>query len=302
MAPAASSPVQAFAVACVGIAVFSAMDAVMKHLSIALGAYNALLWRTTAGVVLMAPLYLLQARRFPARTTLVLHLARSLTAAVSVLFFFWGLVRTPLAQGIALSFIAPLIALGLAALFLGEKVGRRAIGGSLAAFAGVLVILAFQTGATRTHATFEGAVAILIAAVLYAVNLVLARRQSLVAGPIEVAFFFNLVAAAFFGAAAPWLGALPARAHWPTILLASVVGTSAIILLAWAYARAEAQQLVAVEYTAFIWAALLGWWVFGERVSPATAVGAAMIVAGCLWAAQRGPAPPRAVIEAEMPG
>lgn len=285
----ASSATTAFAVACLGIVLFSAMDAVMKHLSIALGPYNALLWRTVVGLVLMAPLHLARARRLPDRATLILHLARSLTAAISVLLFFWGLVRTPLAQGVALSFIAPLIALGLAALFLKEKVGRRAIGGSIAAFAGVLVIVAFQPGAARTHSGFEGAVAILIAAALYAVNLVIARRQSLAAGPIEVAFFFNLIAAAFFGCAAPWLAHVPAPVHWPTILLASVVGTSAIILLAWAYARAEAQQLVAVEYTAFIWAALLGWWIFDERVTAATAVGAVMIVAGCLWAARQPP-------------
>jgi len=286
----AQSPAPAFAVACLGILLFSAMDAVMKHLSIALGAYNALLWRTCVGVVLMAPLYLRQARGLPDRRTLILHLARSLTAALSVLLFFWGLVRTPLAQGIALTFIAPLIALGLAGLFLKEKIGRRAIGGSLAAFAGVLIIVAFQSGAGAREGGIEGAVAILIAAVLYAINLVIARRQSLAAGPIEVAFYFNLIAAGFFGSAAPWLAQAPAPVHWPMILLASIVGTSAIILLAWAYARAEAQHLVVVEYTAFIWAALLGWWVFGEHVSAATAAGAAMIVAGCLWAARQGPA------------
>ena len=49
-----------------------------------------------------------------------------------------------------------------------------------------------------------------------------------------------------------------------------------------------------VEYTAFIWAALLGWWVFGERVSMLTIAGALMIVAGCLWAARRRPIVPPA--------
>ena len=41
--------------------------------------------------------------------------------------FFWGVVRTPLAEGIALSFIAPLVALYLAAVQLGEKIRREAI-------------------------------------------------------------------------------------------------------------------------------------------------------------------------------
>ena len=34
------------------------------------------------------------------------------------ILFFWGLARVPLAQGVALAFVAPLIALYLAALLL----------------------------------------------------------------------------------------------------------------------------------------------------------------------------------------
>ncbi len=309
--PLSSSPLVPFAVACVGIAIFSAMDAIMKGLSIELGAYNALLWRTLTGVAMMAPIFVLRVGRIPDRHTMALHIGRTLAGAISVLLFFWGLVRVPLAQGIALSFIAPLIALGLASLFLKERIGKRALSGSLIAFAGVTIILAGQSGAEGKGGSIEGAIAILIAAVLYAINLVIGRRQSLMAGPIEVAFAFNLIAACIFLVAVPaavlpylliaapadagaiaanWLPHLPGISFWPTIILASIVGTSAIMLLSWAYARAEAQQLVAVEYTAFIWAALLGWWVFNEHVLPTTLLGALMIVAGCLWAARQTPA------------
>ncbi len=297
--PRTSSPVRAFAVACFGVAIFSCMDAIMKSLSIALGAYNALLWRCILGVVMVAPLYIVRVGRIPDRPTMLLHLGRSFAGASSVLLFFWGLVRTPLAQGIALSFIAPLIALGLASFFLKERIGRRALGGSVVAFAGVLVILAGQSGAEGKAGTMEGAAAILVAAVLYAINIVIGRRQSLAAGPLEVAFAFNLFGAAFFGLAAPWLAVVPAAQYWPYLALGSIVGTSAIMLLAWAYARAEAQQLVAVEYTAFIWAALLGWYVFGEQVLPTTFGGAVMIVAGCLWAARQQSGSARATMEAE---
>lgn len=294
-----ASPLKVFAVACFGVCIFSAMDAIMKELSIAMGAYNALLWRCIAGTAVVGPLWLMTGARIPDRRTMLLHVGRSVAGGLSVLLFFWGLVRTPLAQGIALSFIAPLIALGLAAVFLKERIGRRAVGGSVAAFAGVLVILAGQSGADGKAGTLEGAVAILIAAVLYAINLVIGRRQSLAAGPLEVALAFNLIAAAMYGLAAPWLAHVPEAKHWPAILLASLVGTSAIMLLAWAYARAEAQQLVAVEYTAFVWAALLGWFVFGEHVLPTTYAGAAMIVAGCLWAARQQPGRPHPNIEPE---
>ena len=63
-----------------------------------------------------------------------------------------------------------------------------------------------------------------------------------------------------------------------------------MLLLAWSYARAEAQLLVPVEYTAFIWAAIFGWVFFREEVTPTTVFGAAMIGTGCLVAARQRPA------------
>ena len=50
-------PAIPFAIACLGIAIFCCMDALMKGLGLALGAYSALLWRTAAGVVVMVMRY-----------------------------------------------------------------------------------------------------------------------------------------------------------------------------------------------------------------------------------------------------
>jgi S-adenosylmethionine uptake transporter len=59
-------------------------------------------------------------------------------------------------------------------------------------------------------------------------------------------------------------------------------------LLAWSYARAEAQVLVPIEYTAFLWAALFGWLFFAEPVGTATLAGTVLIVVGC-WIGTRDP-------------
>jgi S-adenosylmethionine uptake transporter len=58
------------------------------------------------------------------------------------------------------------------------------------------------------------------------------------------------------------------------------------MLMSHAYSRAEAQRLVSVEYTAFIWAALLGWWFFAEPVSARSLFGTSLIVLGCLISAR----------------
>ena len=276
-----------FAVATVGIALFSAMDALMKHLAIGLGAYNALLWRTLAGAIFGGLIFIATRTPWPTRAVLRLHLIRGSVSVLMAILFFWGLARVPLAQGVALAFVAPLIALYLAALILKEQIERRAILASLLGFAGVVVILFGQAEARLGPDALRGSIAILLSACLYAWNIILMRQQAQVARPIEVAFFMSLIMTSGFMLFAPWLAEPPPAAELPAIAGSAALAFVSLILLSWAYARAEAQYLAPVEYTAFIWASLLGYLVFAEPVQPLTLVGAAMIVAACLLAARR---------------
>ena len=282
------TPLTAFLVGMIGIATFSGMDAVMKGLVIALGIYPTMLWRMLSGVAMSGALFAVRPN-WPSRSTMRIHLYRGALTTVMALLFFWGIARVPLAQAIALAFIAPLISLFLAAAFLHETIGRRTIGASLIAFAGVAVIFVGQARADLGDDALLGSIAILVSAVCYAVNIILMRRQALVAGPIEIAFFQNVIVAVLLLAAWPVVGGadVPPRDQIPFVLLAALLSTASLLLLSWAYARAEASYLAATEYTAFLWAMLLGWLVFGESVSPFTLAGAALIVAGCFLAARR---------------
>lgn len=282
------TPLLAFAVGTLGIALFSAMDAVMKGLVLAIGVYATMLWRSFASVGLAGLLYLPRRRSWPEKAVLRLHLARGLLSTVMGLLFFWGIGRVPLAQAIALSFIAPLIALYLAAVWLGEKVAPRTVAASALAFVGVLVIFFGQARADLGPAALLGSVAILVSALCYAVNIILMRRQSLAAKPAEIAFFQNVIGSTALLAALPVVGtAIPSAAEWPALLLAALLSTVSMLLLSWAYARAEASYLATTEYTAFLWAALFGWLVFAEPLSAFTTAGAMLIVAGCILAARR---------------
>ena len=278
----------AFGVACLGIAVFSSMDAVVKGLSLAIGTYTTLLWRSVAGVGVSAVPWLWNRPLRPSRRAMRLHVERGAVSAIMAVLFFWGLARTPMAQAIALTFIAPLIAQGLAVLLLKERMKRGAVAGSLLAFAGVLVILRGQAAAEMGPDAFYGALAVLLSAVAYAYNIILMRRQAQLADPYEVALFQSLVVALCLSLATPWLGELPPFEHIPMIALGAVLATISLGLLSWAYARAEASYLAPVEFTAFIWAAFWGWLVFGEQVGMLTLLGAALIVGGC-WLAARAP-------------
>lgn len=295
-----TSPLTAFAVASLGIAIFSSMDAVMKGLVIALGTYNAVMWRLVAGVVISGVPFALARPGWPAWPVMRLHMVRAVVSAAMLFLFFWGLARVPMAQAIALAFIAPIIALFLAALVLKERITRAAIIASGLAFAGVLVILYGQSRAQLGQEAFLGAIAILASAVCYGWNIILMRQQSLVASATEVAFYQSALVALIFLPAAPVLLTLPPIEQAPAIILAALLATASLFLLSWAYARAQANYLAPTEYTAFLWATLWGWVVFGERVSAFTLAGALLIVGGCLIAARRRDTAPVADSEAQL--
>lgn len=284
----AHSPLIAFVVGMAGIATFSAMDAVMKGLVLAIGTLTTMFWRNLVGIGLSGILYLPRRDGWPTRTAMRIHLQRGIVSTAMGFLFFWGLGRVPLAQAIALAFIAPLIALFLAAVMLKEKVGPRTVAASLIAFAGVAIILFGQAQADLGREALIGSLAILVSAVLYAINIILMRQQALVADPLEITFFQSLIVTALLALSIPLVGVmLPEAGQWPWLLLAAVLAISSMLLLAWAYARANASYLATTEYTAFLWAALFGWLVFAEPLSLLTLAGAALIVAGCILAARK---------------
>lgn len=283
----AQHPVQGFVAALAAVAVLSVMDAVMKHLVLALGLFTVSVWRSTANLFFSSALYLPRRQKWPTRKTLLIHVIRGVDVTIMAGLFFWGIARVPLAQALALTFIAPLIAMMLAPLFLKERLNARLIGGAIAAFAGVLVIVVGQARADVRPDVLLGIAAIIGSAICYSGNILMMRWQALAAGPLEINFFQAIVVLLMWLAVIPVMG-LPA---WPGgqlgwIVVASVLSTTGGMLFAWAYARGEASYLAVTEYSGFIWASICGWVVFNERVSLYTLFGALLIVGGCLIGAR----------------
>lgn len=281
-------PLLPFLVASLGIAIYCCMDALMKGLGLALGAYSALLWRTGVGVLVTGGLWLASRPAWPPRALLRLHVARGMVVAAMAVLWFHAITLVPLAEAVAISFFAPLLAAWLASLFLGEALSARAVAGSCLGLAGVGAIVAGRLGAAHGPRIVEGIAAVIASAVLYAGNLVLQRHQAQQAEPREIAFFQTATVLACLLPFAGWAIA-PMPTQWPLIAGAAAFATVSLLLLSWAYARAEAQRLVPTEYTGFIWLSLLGWWFFDEALTLATLVGAALIVGGCLLAVRQPP-------------
>jgi S-adenosylmethionine uptake transporter len=283
----AQHPARAFVAALGAVAVLSIMDATMKHLVLVIGILAVSVWRSAANLLISSALYLPRRLPWPIRRTLAIHVSKGVIVTVMAALFFWGIGRVPLAQALALTFIAPLLALLLAAVFLGEEVGKRTMVGSLGAFVGVVVIVYGQATSGAAAEVLLGSAAIIGSALCYAVNIVMMRWQALAAKPLEINFFQSLTVMVTWLLAMAFAGVpqWPAG-QWHWIALAALLSTAGTLLFAWAYARGPASYLSVTEYSGFVWAAALGWLVFGERVSLYTLVGALLIVGGCIIAAR----------------
>lgn len=269
----------------------SLMDAFMKQASLAMGAYMAALLRAGCAFAIALPLWLAKRPLWPGRAAMHVHLTRGAVGALMALTFFYALTKLPLAETIAISFFAPIISLYLSAAVLHERIHERATWGAVLGLAGVLVIVGGKLGSGRLSAeTWAGLAAIGFSALLYAWNLVLQRQQALIARPPEVATFYFGVASLVYLLAAPWFFMMP-QAGFADVGISAVLTVGGALTMAWAYARAEAQLLVPLEYSGFVWATLFGWLLLGEHVTPSAAGGAALIVAGCWLATRRETAP-----------
>ncbi len=284
--PLTHAPLLPIAVCAFGIAVFTLMDAFMKGSSQELGAYSAVFWRSVIGTGIAGILFIVMRVKMPRVQMLKLHCARAVNSAACATLFFYGITSVPLAEGVALTFIAPLIALYLAAILLHEKIAASAIIASVIGFAGVVMIGLAHVQGSQSTTSWLALGALFASAVLYALNIILQRKQAQAAGPFEIAFFQSLLVATTLGLAAPWFLKVPTLNQFLYLAISAACATISLLALSWAYARAQAQQLVPIEYSAFLWATLFGYLFFGEIVTPVVVAGTAMIVAAC-WMTTR---------------
>ncbi len=279
-----------------GVALLSLMDAFMKGAALAIGAFSAAWLRALIGSALMLPIFFAAGARRPPREAMKLHIERGTVSCFMAVTFFYALTKLPLAETIAISFVAPLVALYLAHVLLGEAVSRAAVWGSLLGFVGAIVIVSNRLGSAGfDRDAVLGLVSILVSALLYAYNFIVMRRQSQVAKPAEIALFHSAVTALILALAAPFLFRVPDAAVLGATAASAALTVMGAMLLAWAYARAEAQVLVPMEYSGFLWAVLFGWLFFRETADPVTVIGTGLIVIGC-WIAARRQEPEQVVV------
>ena len=117
--------------------------------------------------------------------------------------------------------------------------------------------------------------------------MVLLRARAAKDPVVTIVALQNGVPAAILAIPAWWVWVPPTGRDAALFLAIGTLGVGGHLLLARAFSKAEAARLAPLEYTALVWAVLLGFTVFGEVPTATTLAGAALIVGGALVASRR---------------
>jgi drug/metabolite transporter (DMT)-like permease len=255
---------------------FSTLDATAKYL-VRDHALFLVVWARYSGQMLVAtPIAWQRAGPGFWRTRHVgLQLARSLCLVVATLCFFGALRFLPLAEGSAISFLAPMFALLLAMPVLGERPTRARWLSALGGFVGILILV--RPGS----AVFHPATGLLVLAALSNALYQLLTRKLQRDTPYTTLFYSGLVGTVLLTLALPFTET-PRVVLLSDVLFLVVLGTLAGVghwMLIGAFLRAPASLIAPFTYLQMIWATLYGYAIFGQLPDGVSGLGMAVIVA-----------------------
>jgi drug/metabolite transporter (DMT)-like permease len=275
---------RAIAIMLLAMFLFACMDAVNKDLSRTY-TVTQILWVRFVSFLGFAALVARQ--RMPIQRAMKsrafwLQTIRSIVLIGEIGTFILALHFLPLADVHALAAITPLLVTALSVPVLGERVDWRRWAAIGAGFIGVLIIVRPGFIQLDWHIFIALAGAFLFA--VYQIMLRIAARYD----PPETTILYSaLVGTIVLSAIGPFSWKWPDAQAWALLLLGALLGALAHFSLTKALELGEASRLQPYGYTLMVWAAVLGYFAFGQFPDAFTVAGAAIIAASGMYAFAR---------------
>jgi drug/metabolite transporter (DMT)-like permease len=210
-----------------------------------------------------------------------LQFLRSAFLLAATLCFFGALRYLPLAEGSAITFLAPIFVIVLSGPLLGERPTRSRWVASVAGFMGILILV--RPGS----AIFHPATLLLVVAALCNALYFLMTRKLAGENAYTTLVYSALVGTVGLSLALPWQlhGGAPTLHEAALFFLLGLFAGLGHWFVISAYLLAPASLLTPFAYLQMIWATLYGFAIFGQLPDHWSALGIAVIVASGLWLA-----------------
>ncbi len=257
------------------------MATTVKFVGQSLDSFVIAFFRAAFGLIIILPFVWRGGREALRIKRPWLHLARGVLAAGAMMCGFYAITHLPLADAVAIGFARPLFILVFAVIFLSEIVHRRRWSATLVGFVGVLIMV-------RPHGAMDPAALVALAgAFTFAAVTIILKKLSAEDRPATLMLSASVIVSILsFG---------PAIAHWRTptlsefglLLFMSAVGTVAQSCRIRGLTLGEASAIAPFDYVRLIFAASVGFLIFGEMPDWQTGLGALVIAASTFYIAHR---------------
>lgn len=211
-----------------------------------------------------------------------LHAGRCVAGITSMFAYFYALGFLPLADLTAINFTMPLFVTALSVPLLGERVGWRRWTAVAVGFGGVLLITRPGAGMLDPMVLIA-----LFSAFGYAVAVICMRRLGSTDSSATTTFYFTAVSAVISGVLLPFYWQTPSGIEWVVLIMIGVVSGGAQLMMTLGYRFAPAAIVAPFDYIALVWAALLGFVIWGDVPTAWVVSGAAVVIASGLYILRR---------------
>lgn len=267
----------------VTVGCFALMAIAARGLSAELSVAAIMFWRGLVGFLIMLPIALATNRPSALITRRPFgHATRNLVHFLGQYGWFYGIVFLPLAQVTALISTVPIMGAILAALFLGEKVGRARAALIGVGFVGVLAIL--RPGLIPIEiASFV----VIGAAGCYAASSIMVKSFTRTESAAVITLYMMLMQTPMALVPAIWGWSWPGLEDIPAIVVVGATGLLAHFAMARGLAIADASVVLPVGYLQLPIMAVIGYLLYMEHPDAWTLAGGALILASNWYNVQR---------------
>lgn len=257
-----------------GMCLFASTDALAKLLTQSLPALQVV-WLRQSGLFLGVVVVLcLRGLQVLQTTQPALQIGRGALAAASAALFIIAVSYVPLADAVAITFVAPFIVTVLGAFLLREPVGVRRWSAVVVGFIGTMIVI--RPGMGVMH---PAAFLLIIAASAFAVRQIMSRVLSQGDRTVTTVAYTAIVSWCLLAIPQPFVWQTPTSLLEIGLLVAMAVFAAAgETLVIMALDAAQAVVVAPVQYVLLLWGTLYGYLLFGQLPDQWTLFGALIIV------------------------
>jgi drug/metabolite transporter (DMT)-like permease len=268
-------------------AAFAVMAACVKAASASVGNEVIVFFRSAVGLLTLLP-WLLRHGAGAVRTArLGGHLWRASFGLCAMYCFFYAIAHLHLAEAIVLTYSTPLFIPFIAWAWIREPPPAVIFVAVALGFGGIALIARPQAAGLASVATLVGVASGLCAAAA----MVSIRRIADTEPAPRIVFYFSALSTLISAVPLAWAWRTPPAPVFALLVGTGVLATLGQLCLTRAYALAPAARIGAFTYIAVVFGGAAGWVLWDERPDAQSMLGTALVIACCLLASWRGPAP-----------